>query len=266
MTRRPVGKRSRREFVFPADRSAPEDGEPWLPPGDDARPDGRFRVLSWLARRAGWAVAGVVAAAGVLAAGIVLLGIEEDAAARAHADDLTVYGVVVGLADRHFEVSYPGSDGPHVVGFPYRKTEHLGIGDRIEVTYDQTEPAAARRADDSVLDPLGGAIAYGLMFGGLGGGSVAAWFAVIWWRRRRAVLNTGWRAATLDFGEPGVTHATYTDGSHLRLRPARGLSDRYARLGARRRGGFLAGEGNRMVLLVPGLDPVDVQAVSTRWV
>ncbi|MFI5609804.1 hypothetical protein [Amycolatopsis sp. NPDC051903] len=263
MTRRPVGKR-RRE-AFPADRTAPEDGELWLPPGDDARPDGRYRVLSWLVRRVGWAFAGVVVAVGVLVSGIVLLVVEEATAARAHANDLTVYGVVVWLADRHFEVSYPGPDGPHEVDFPYRKREFLGVGERIEVTYDQAAPGVARRPDDSVLNPLGATIAYGLIFGGLIGGPTAAGFVVLFHRRRRAVLRTGWRSATLDFGEPGVTRATFADGSHLRLRPARGLSRPYARLGTRRRGGFLAGEGNRMMLLVPGFHPVDVQAVSTRW-
>ncbi|MET7989471.1 hypothetical protein ABZU76_01040 [Amycolatopsis sp. NPDC005232] len=222
---RPIGKRERRAAAraWPSARTAPADGEPWLPPGDNARPDGAWRVLAGLIRRTAWAVAGAVTCLGMFVGGGGL-GVAQDwAAAETGARDVAVYDPA----------------GPDTAYFP-----------------------------DAPHHPLEETIEYGLVVAGLIGSFTSAGFAVRGWRRRRAVVRTGWRAATLDFGEPGVTRATFADGTKPRLRPSRGLSREYALLRAGQDAGeygFLAGEGNRMVLFVPGAEAVSMQAVSTRW-
>ncbi|MEU4673691.1 hypothetical protein AB0F91_38485 [Amycolatopsis sp. NPDC023774] len=60
MSKRPVGKKRRGLPKFPAVRATPGDGEPWLPPGDEARPGGGERVVERMGGRAALFVVAVV--------------------------------------------------------------------------------------------------------------------------------------------------------------------------------------------------------------
>lgn len=246
-------------------RGVPGDGEPWLPPGDNARPEGGARVLERMAGRVALFLGAAVVCVGAVAAGVDRFVAEEDRAAAAHQRDLTVYGNVVEGYDTYFVLDYPEPGGQYRVALYQRKGDIHLVGDRVQVTYSPDAPDVVWIPGDDLLDPTGEWVADGLTLAGMVGALTAIGFAGLWWRRRRAVRQTGWRAAKFDFGEPGVARATFTDGTRLRLRPVRGLSRTYARFGTGKHRGFLAGAGTRMVLLVPGADGVVVQAVSTRW-
>ncbi|WP_326569593.1 hypothetical protein VSH64_00620 [Amycolatopsis rhabdoformis] len=267
MTPRPVGKKRRGAAKFPAVRQRPGDGEPYLPPQRDARPADGHRVLERMAGRVAMYLAVVVVCVGAAIGGVNWISAQEAQLADAHQADLTVYGDVVGRVgdSPYFEVSYPGPDGPHLVTLGDRRGEFHAVGDRVEVTFSPADPAHAWDPATNLRDPLPESLAFAVTFAGMLGWATAAGFAAECWVRRRVVRRSGWRAAQLDFDEPGVVRATFTDGTQLRLRPARGLSRAYARLGRGRHVGFLAGAGDRMVLLVPGKPELSLKAVSTRW-
>ncbi|MEV6900149.1 hypothetical protein [Amycolatopsis sp. NPDC051372] len=262
--KRPVGKKQRGEPRWPVVRGTPGDGEPWLPPGPDATPDGGEAAVARLTRRAVEAIVGAIVCVGVLVGGVQALGRAEEAV-RGDAATFTASALVVWAGDKYFEVRYQGPGGEYTTVMAQRTEEVRSVGDRIDVTYDEGAPAGAWDAADYEIDPVAATFASALIAVGLAGVPTGLGLAASWWRRRSAVRRTGWRAARFDFGEPGVVRATFGDRTRLRLRPARGLTREYARFGTGRRSGFLAGEGAHMVLLVPGTGAVVVQAVSPRW-
>ncbi|MGW4484588.1 hypothetical protein ACWEOE_12175 [Amycolatopsis sp. NPDC004368] len=268
MSRRPVGKKRRGLAKFPVVRAAPRDGEPYLPLGRDARPEGAERVLQRMGGRVALYLAAVAVCVGMAIAGVNRFGAIEASSHVVHDDAVTVDADVIGyLAEgTYIHVTYPAPSGSvYDAALGVSRGNFPAPGERVRITYNPDAPNTAWFADDDGWDPLQETIAFGLLFAGMLGWITAVSFAGVWWWRRRVVRRTGWRAAKFDFGEPGVVHAAFTDGTRLRLRPADGLSRRYARFGRGRYRGFLAGTGDNMVLLVPGKKELVLKAVSTRW-
>lgn len=261
---RPVGKKRRREPRFPVVRGTPGDLQPWLPPGSDAAPGDGEAAVARLTRRAVEGIVGVIVSVGLVVGGVQALDTAAWAA-RGNPAAFTASALVVWAGDKYFQARYEGPGGEYTTLMPQRDGEVRGVGDRIDVTYDEGAPAAAREVAGSRIDGLMATFASLLIAAGMAGVLTGVGFGAAAWRRRRAARQTGWRAARFDFGEPGVVLATFGDCTRLRLRPVRGLSREYARFGTGRRTGFLAGEDAHMLLLVPGTGSVAVEAVSTRW-
>ncbi len=248
--------------------TASEDGfGAWLPSASAADHDRRIDFaaetarLRPIARRAAALVLVWLAIAGGAATGLVLLD-------RA-ADELLAHGVRVSgvvLSVQHYgrggltmRVRY-GSRTAEIVRGSGNQSHDYGVGEVVTVVYDRADPERVRTTEEANEDQFAVNAGIVLLVVGTGGTPIAAWAAIGWRRRARAVAATGWRVATVDVvpqppagrsrPKPRI-HVRYPDGTGLLLRAvlsthgAKALADFTDRLA------WVGGWGAHVVVLFP---------------
>ncbi|EOD59270.1 DUF3592 domain-containing protein [Amycolatopsis vancoresmycina] len=258
----------RRLRVLAGNRAAArEDGfASWLPPSTDHDHDRRIdfeaetRRLRRVARRAAALVLVWVAVAGSGTLDLVLL---DRAADKLLATGARTTGEVVSVqhytrGGLTFRVRY-GSRTAEIV----RDSKNsYAVGERVIVVFDRADPDRVRTTEEENENPFLVNLGYVLLVAGSLGTLFAAWAAVGWRNRARAVAATGWRNATVDIVRvarhgrsvrrpPPELHVRYRDGTGIELRAVSSTHGANALAIFTDRLAWVGGWGRHMVVLFP---------------
>ena len=239
--------------------SVPDFGA-WLPGRDGSHGEGRVDLGAQTARlrRTALAATAIAGAWAVLFTGGLATVIAADrAAADLLATGVHTEGTVLSVEEQArgaptFWVRYhtPGASWTEEIVRGSGREYHAG--EAVTVVYDPADPAHVRTTAEANGSQVVEGFAVTALVAGFLVLPLAASAAWGWWRRARAVAETGWRIATVTV-VPRVRRGPrievgYRDGSGIELRCAPSLH-RPGDLARRR--AWIAGWGRQMVVLFP---------------
>ncbi|MDQ7802435.1 DUF3592 domain-containing protein [Amycolatopsis sp. A133] len=239
----------------------------WLPPPTGHDHDRRIDFTSETGRLRRFARHGValvliwVALAGSGVTGLVLLDRAADellaTGARTSGEVVSVQNLTRGRMT--FQVRYGTRTAKIVRG----SKDSYAAGEKVTVIYDRADPDRVRTTKEENEDQFAVNLGIVSIVAGSLGTLFAAWAAVGWWRRARAVAATGWRNATVDVVRvfpgtgkslrrpPPEIHVRYREGTGIVLRAVSSTHGANALADFTDRLAWVGGWGRHMVVLFP---------------